>query len=63
MSMSYVRSHYGVPAKRGGRVVFDGQPGTITSSSAGRLRVRLDGHTRPSVVHPTWRMTYLDSAE
>lgn len=52
MSMQYVRSYYGVPAKRGGRVTYLGRPGRITSADH-RLRVRLDGDTFSSIIHPT----------
>lgn len=58
MSMEYIRRTYGVPAKRGMRVVIDGKPGRIVSSMGGYLRVRLDGELRPSNYHPTWRVEY-----
>lgn len=59
-SFGYVRAYYGVPAKRGARVVADGKPGRITSGDGAHIRVRLDGekHSRPW--HPTWRLDYLD---
>ena len=58
----YVRTRYRVAAKRGGRVVFDGQPGRITGLSGGYVLVRLDGASMkgsPLRCHPTWRMEYL----
>lgn len=66
MSMEYVRRTYDVPAKRGGRVRLGvgfggklaGCEGTITSADY-RLRIRLDGDTRPQIFHPTWELTYL----
>lgn len=61
MSVAYVRDQYGVPAKRGARVVFDGQPGVITSCPGAYVRVRLDDHNHSVPAHPTWRMHYLDS--
>lgn len=63
MSMDYVRRAYGVPAKRGGRVVYTGDGeeefGTIRSAQGGRLMIQLDGikHTMP--FHPTWKLRYL----
>lgn len=59
--MQWFCDHYGVPAKRGGRIRFDGKPGRITSGSGGHLMIQLDDdppgwRTR---VHPTWRMEYL----
>ncbi|WPH57772.1 hypothetical protein [Mycobacterium phage WXIN] len=58
----WVRAHYNVPAKQGGRIVFDGQPGRITSVTGGHLALHLDGQParRRVYVHPTWRMEYLD---
>lgn len=57
----YVRRYYGVPAKRGMRVIADGHPGTITgyTRAGAYLRVRLDGERRSDSWHPTWRMDYL----
>lgn len=57
--MKRIRDYYGVPCKRGARVVFDGQPGTITQSVQGHhwLWVRLDSGRRV-ICHPTWRMEY-----
>jgi hypothetical protein len=53
--------NYNVPAKRGGRIVFDGKPGRITAVSAGHLVVHLDGEParRRHYTHPCWRMDYL----
>lgn len=69
MSLEYIRTHYKVPAKRGGLVIYaasDGEaiPGRITGAHGARLRVRLqryDGtyNRRSSYFHPTWHMTYL----
>lgn len=63
MSMKYIRDYYGVPAKRGGRIRFTGyctsSLGTITSSSGKWLRVRFDGESRTSLVHPAHSVEYL----
>lgn len=59
MSMQYIRRYYGVPAKRGMRVVAIGKPGVITGSDDARLRIRLDGESRSGIYHPTWEITYL----
>lgn len=64
MSLQWIRKHYGVPAKRGGRVEYAGgkkpEFGTIAGASGSRLSIRLDGvkHTMP--FHPTWKLRYLD---
>lgn len=64
MSMEYIRRHYGVPAKRGGRVEFTESngarfKGTILSTRAALLRVKLDGLRVPVNLHPTWNIKYL----
>lgn len=63
MSMAYIREHYGVPAKRGMRVVVDGKSGTITSASGHRLRVRFDSTGQVVPVHPTWNVHYPPEAD
>lgn len=57
----YVRTTYGVPAKRGGRVTVDGRPGVITGFRHGKLRVRFVGLRYAIPAHPTWRVEYLDA--
>lgn len=61
--MDYIRTRYGVPAKRGGRIRFQGKPGVITSARPGeaRLNIRLDGDKHTLPVHPTWEMEYEDA--
>lgn len=69
MSMDYIRRTYGVPAKRGARIQFDGgdphdgpQLGTITSATcSGHIRVRFDGQRRVCRLHPTWAVQYLNT--
>jgi hypothetical protein len=36
-------AHFNVPAKKGARVSFQGQPGTVTTARGLTVRVRLDG--------------------
>jgi hypothetical protein len=62
MSLAYVRSRYGVPAKRGGRIYIGGKMATIVGSRDGRLRVRLeeDADKRIVTAHPTWNIRYAD---
>lgn len=57
----YIRRTYGVPAKPGGRIVFDGKPGRICSTNAGHLTLHLDGDPprRRHYAHPAWRIEYL----
>ncbi|TJW49399.1 MAG: hypothetical protein E5X65_33920 [Mesorhizobium sp.] len=65
MSMDWVRTYYGVPAKRGGRVEYtgEGKPelGTICSASNGRLNIRLVRFKHPMPFHPLWELRYLDA--
>ena len=55
--MEWVRRNYGVPAKRGGRILFNGVGGRILSATH-HLRVRLDTGERVHL-HPTWKVEYL----
>lgn len=63
--MQYIRNKYGVPAKRGGRVAFTGNPhncplfGTITGAKGQYLNVRMDGDQNSGTYHPNWKMEYL----
>ena len=70
--MDYIRRTYGVPARRGARLLFIGgnpdqegdakgrrQSGTIVGSRGQYLRVRMDGEARIRTLHPTWRVEYL----
>lgn len=68
MSLKYIRAHYRVPAKRGGRVEYTGdrgryRNGKITGARGGSLLIRLDGEERPSVFHPTWKIRYLQEPD
>ena len=58
MSAEYVRSYYGVPAKRGMRIVIDGRPATIVGFKNQYLRIRRDGEKHTVIAHPTWRVEY-----
>jgi hypothetical protein len=66
MPLAYVRKAYGVPAKRGGRIIYDGdggiaKVGTIMSASGAYLRVHFEGEPRlrRHTLHPTWHVKYL----
>lgn len=62
-SLEYVRRVYGVPARRGMRVVADGKPGVITSGAGEHIRIRLDGEKHSGHWHPTWHIDYLDGID
>lgn len=62
-TMAWIRKSYGVPAKRGMRILYTGcgrqEFGTVRSAaSGGHLNIQLDGirHTMP--FHPTWMLQY-----
>ncbi|MFG1318025.1 hypothetical protein [Xanthobacter autotrophicus] len=63
--LEWVRSSYGVPARRGGRVEYTGkgksQMGTITGASGSHILIRLDEVGFPQPFHPTWSLRYLDA--
>lgn len=63
--MAYIRRAYGVPAKRGGRVILNPDHvglgvGRIVSASGQYLRVRFDSGT--CTVHPG-NVIYLDQGK
>lgn len=57
--MSYIRTIYNVPAKRGGMVKYRGLLGKITGASGPYLLIRLHGEKRSGRYHPTWELQYL----
>lgn len=65
MSLQYIREHYGVPAKRGGRVKYTGSSrrgpefGTITGANGAHVRIRIDGEKLAGNYHPTYALEYL----
>lgn len=61
MSLAYIRRNYGVPARRGARVLYQGKPAVITSGPRAYLRLRFENEKRATrkVYHPTWQIKYL----
>jgi len=63
MSMEYIRNYYKVPAKRGGKIIFDypdPRIGVITSAQGHYIRVRFPEHKHSLILHPTWKVEYLN---
>lgn len=61
MTMDYIRRTYGVPAKRGARVLLrDGREGVVTSASH-YVRVRVNGEKRVHQRHPL-DLAWIDAA-
>lgn len=68
MSMEYIRRTYGVPAKRGGRVVYNAQGVqlhlTIISSRGAYLFLRNEETgARSGPYHPTDNIRYFDRGD
>jgi hypothetical protein len=64
VSLSSIRDRYGVPAKRGAEVTFEGRPATITSGRRHYIYLRFDGEWTPQgPFHPLWEMDYLDGID
>ena len=65
MSMAIVRKYYGVPEKRGGKIIYrPNDPafrliGKILSSDGSHLFVRFDHSCERIRLHPTWEIQYL----
>ena len=51
-SLDYVKRTYGVPVKRGQRVIHEGEHGTVTSGDGAHVRVRFDGRAFSVPCHP-----------
>lgn len=63
MSLKYIKDYYEVPADKGQMVVYDGKIGTIVGASGPHLRVRFPNEKRDFILHPTWKVEYLDSSD
>lgn len=62
-SLSYVREQYGVPAKRGMRVIHEGRDhGIITCGTGAHVRVRFEGDKYSVPCHPL-SLDYLDGVK
>ncbi|MEV5854700.1 hypothetical protein [Streptomyces anulatus] len=57
-TMEWIRRHYGVPARHGMRITYDGKPATIVGAGNAGLRLRVDGERRIVPTHPCWRIVY-----
>jgi len=65
--MKYIRDYYGVPAKRGAKIIYTGNgervEGRITGSINAHLRARLEGVEYAVILHPTWKVEYMEAAK
>lgn len=64
MSLAYIRWAYSVPAYKGNTIRFMTRlKGVIVGSSGPHLRVRFDQDKKSKILHPTWEVEYIQSAE
>lgn len=66
--MASVARNYGVPAKRGARIVYHGYkqpiPGTVISCDGSHIYIRRDDTGRRfGPLHPTWRIDWGDGLD
>lgn len=63
--MASLRRYYGVPARRGQRIIFTGLKhpvaGRIISACEHRLYIRTDDGRRFGPLHPTWEVEYVNT--
>ena len=65
MTMEYIRKAYGVPAKRGGRIIYEDSRGCKfqgvirSATNSGHLVCSVPGLGRLCRLHPTWNIKYL----
>lgn len=63
-SLDFIRTTYGVPAKKGVRVRFEGeQEGVITGASGRELLIQMDGSSYVAVYHPVWQLEYFVNSQ
>ncbi len=60
MTMAYIRSHYGVPARKGMQVKVGDRLGMITGARCQYLLILLDGEKGSTPHHPTYEIDYGD---
>lgn len=68
MTLKYIRDHYGVPAKRGQKLIYSGSgrplEGVIINAQGAHLMVRIaEFGERPVKLHPTWEIEYVEGVE
>jgi hypothetical protein len=56
--LAWIAAQYGVPAEKGRRVTFRGEPGVITSAHLQYLMIRMDSGALVGPCHPTWHIDY-----
>ena len=57
-SIRHLRDYYGLAVRKGMRVKYTGQDGTLVGFEGQYVRVPLDDHEEPVTCHPTSSMEY-----
>lgn len=60
-ALEYIRRYYRVPAKKGAKITYQGNPGVIRGGTGSYLLVRMEGDKANIKCHPTWEIEYLES--
>ncbi len=68
MSLKYISESYGVPAKKGQRIIYTGlnypRPGEIVGSHDASIKVIFDDEPETTKLYnPVWDMEYVESEE
>lgn len=58
--LRWLRDTYGVPARIGAPVRFEGKPGVVVGYADGYARIRLHGETRIGSYHPRHNLIWLE---
>lgn len=59
-ALRFIRETYGVPCKRGMRVIAQGHAGVITGGNGHFIRIKLDCSEHSRNFRPTQEIAYLD---
>jgi len=58
-ALEYIRKYFGVPAKMGMIVKYDGKTGHITGATGEYLKIKMDGERKSFCYHASWKIEYL----
>jgi ribosomal protein L21E len=58
-SLEYIRKYFGVPAKMGTRVKYEGKTGRITGATGEYIKIKMDGEKKSYCYHASWKIEYM----
>jgi hypothetical protein len=58
-ALEYIRNNYRVPAYKGVKITYQGEPGEIVGGTGAYLLVKVPGEKHSLRCHPTWEIEYL----